>query len=468
MPALFTDINLHPCLRKQRGAALMVMLVIIIIGSAAFLVSALSRAGLQIERDKITADALAQAKDALVGYASSVTLTSSGSARPGDLPCPDINNDGSADTPCSGNALGRLPWKTLGLSDLRDSSGERLWYAVSTNFKNSPRTTCTNSNLTGCLNSDTSGTISVFSSDGVLLNNGGGGTGAVAVIIAPGDVLQRQGGPLQDRSSAGTNTASNYLDIATVGAITQDNANFVDSSASNGFIQGRITIYDPATKTNPVILNDQLLVITQDNIIQPIQKRVAAEVKNCLSEYAANSQNQGPLPNQGYYPWAAARTVSGSSIVYNDSDRLEFGHIPDAFFAQTCSDTGGSNCNSIQNGGMTNKWGPACSLANTNWWVNWKEMVFYGLTHNLRPHNLGHNHACSNGTCLVINPPSTVADKQFVVIVAGKKIGTQVRSTNTDKSSLSNYLEGANANGATPFEQSPLTTTFNDTVVFQQ
>lgn len=465
----------------------MVMLVIIIIGSAAFLVSALSRAGLQIERDKITADALAQAKDALVGYASSVTLTSSGSARPGDLPCPDINNDGSADTPCSGNVLGRLPWKTLGLPDLRDSSGERLWYAVSTNFKNSPRTTCTNSNLTGCLNSDTSGTISVFSSDGVLLNNGGGGTGAVAVIIAPGAPLTRQDNISQIRgctvgvdcdvtdkcTSASPTTVPkcnpvNYLDNATVGAITQDNANFVDSSASNGFIQGRITIYDPATKTNPVILNDQLLVITQDNIIQPIQKRVAAEVKNCLSEYAANSQNQGPLPNQGYYPWAAARTVSGSSIVYNDSDRLEFGHIPDALFAQTCSDTGGSNCNSIQNGGMMNNWGPACSLANTNWWVNWKEMVFYGFTHNLRPHNLGHNHACSNGTCLVINPPSTVADKQFVVIVAGKKIGTQVRSTNADKSSLSNYLEGANANGATPFEQSPLTTTFNDTVVFQQ
>ncbi len=31
--------------------------------------------------------------------------------------------------------LGRLPWKTLGLPDLRDAFGERLWYAVSSKHK---------------------------------------------------------------------------------------------------------------------------------------------------------------------------------------------------------------------------------------------------------------------------------------------------------------------------------------------
>ena len=31
--------------------------------------------------------------------------------------------------------LGRLPWKTLGLPDLRDGYAERLWYAVSTRYK---------------------------------------------------------------------------------------------------------------------------------------------------------------------------------------------------------------------------------------------------------------------------------------------------------------------------------------------
>src|SRR5262245_11131637 len=74
------------------------------------------------ERERITAAALAQAKQALIGFAAGVTL--GGAARPGDLPCPDQDNDGDADavpacdTPAL--ALGRFPWKTLGLPDLRD------------------------------------------------------------------------------------------------------------------------------------------------------------------------------------------------------------------------------------------------------------------------------------------------------------------------------------------------------------
>ena len=47
---------------RQHGAALMVMLVILIVGAVAILVSVLSSSSLHIARDKTTADALAQAK----------------------------------------------------------------------------------------------------------------------------------------------------------------------------------------------------------------------------------------------------------------------------------------------------------------------------------------------------------------------------------------------------------------------
>ena len=460
----------------------MVMLVIMIMGTAAFLVSALNSSSVQIERDKKTADALAKAKDSLIGFAVSVNLTA-GCAntlppfpstpvtcpRPGDLPCPDNHTPGTAlegtsSTPCSGNALGRLPWKTLGLSDLRDGSGERLWYAVSAKFKNSPRTPCTNSNVTNCLNSDTNGSITVFGSDGSVQNAGNTSTGAVAVIIAPGEVLKRQGSSaMQNRSGSGVNTASNYLDIATVGGNTGDNASFVDGSAINGFIEGRVL-----DSTGHAIVNDQLLVITKYHIIPLLEKRVAAEVKNCITEYAALPQNQGPPPNQGYFPWATDRTISGGLIVYDDSDQLNFGHIPDEPFAQTCSDTGGSNCSgSSPSGGMKTNWGATCNFAISNWWVNWKEMTFYGFANSFRPHDLTHNHACSNSTCLVVDPPSAAVDKSFVVIVAGEKIGTQLRSTNAEKSTLSNYLESPNDLGASPFAQGTTSSTFNDTVVFQ-
>src|SRR4030067_903286 len=239
---------------NQHAAALMIMIVIMVAGVASVLAGALSISALQNARQEKTSAALAQAKDALIGFSVKGLVSSSDVARaatsncprPGDLPCPDMDNDGDAEIQC-GNAdgstgqplrLGRLPWKTLGLPDLRDGSGERLWYAVSNRFKNNTRSTCNNSELvTGCLNIHNTGTITVSAASGGILHNGAGTGSAVAVIIATVAALIRQGSSLmQDRSSAGINTASNYLDIATVGGVTEDNANFVDGSAANGFI----------------------------------------------------------------------------------------------------------------------------------------------------------------------------------------------------------------------------------------
>ena len=288
------------------------------------------------------------------------------------------------------------------------------------------------------------------------MNDGGGSTGVVAVIIAPGEVLTRQGGAMQDRSSAGVNTPSNYLDIATVGGNTEDNAAFVDGSSTNGFIQGRIK-----DSSGNVILNDQLLVITKDNIMQTIQKRVAAEVKQCLNEYA--------LQNQGRYPWAA-RLDPTNPVSYNDGSNRLFGRIPDTPFDSTKNDS---------NDFMGDTWTGNCNInSSSGWWLNWKEMVFYGLADAYKPTYFGWRwngwtwvwiwpSSPSCPTCLSVNPPSATADKQFVVLVAGKMLSGQVRSSNANKGTLSNYLEGGNANGATPFEQSPLSATFNDTVVFR-
>ena len=426
--------------RKQRGAALMVMLVILVMGTAAFLVSSLSSSALQIGRDKITDDALAQAKEALIGYAASVKFTG-GAERPGDLPCPDTNNDGIAETSC-GNAsgstgqnlrLGRLPWKTLGLPDLRDGSGERLWYAVSNNFKKSTRI--------AILNSDTPGTITVRRSDGNIINDASLGNGVAAVIIAPGDVLKRtdQSTP-QDRSSAGINNLQNYLDTA----LGEDNANFTDGSATDGFIQGKIK-----DNNGNLILNDQLLVITQDSIMQSMQKRVAVEVKQCLSDYAAQGQNNGR------YPWAAKLNGSAAPSYVDVSGTL-FGRLPDTF-ADTVADSGG---------GMKDGWTTLCNMNLGSWWSNWKEMVFYGLADAYKPVNPPST-PTTCPTCLTVSPPSATADKKFVVIVAGKKLTGQTRSSNADKGTLNNYLEAPNSGGATPFAQGASSASFNDTVVFQ-
>lgn len=485
---------------RQRGAALMVMLVILIIGGTVFLVSSLNSASLQIARDQATANALAQAKQALIGYAVKVQLSNSSLCspncpRPGDLPCPDTNNDGSAESSC-GNAdgssgqtlrLGRLPWRTLGLPDLRDGGGERLWYAVSNSFKNNTRTSCNSPGEPGCLNSDTAGTITVRSPDGNVIHDATLGTGAAAIIIAPGGVLTRQGAATpQNRSctigvdcdatgkcitTPPTSTPkcdpANYLDVFndyldTISGtyphtlLNDDNASFADG-ASDGFIQGKIKFRsDLPSDSDRVIINDQLLVVTQNNIMQPAQKRVAAEVKLCLEDYAGN--------NNGRYPWAAPITDLGST--YNDNQDTYFGRVPDNL----------DNTRSESIDTMDNRWGTCNTHSNntpSGWWINWKEKVFYGVARRFRPNNTGapsFPSTCSTpGNCLNINSPNTPA--KFAVIVAGNKLAGQARNSSGEKSAASNYLEGGNENadqsGGHTFIQTVPSATFNDTLVYQ-
>ena len=120
--------------RGQRGAALLLLLLMLVIASTYIMVTRLQVNASAAERAQHDALVLAQARDALIGYAAK------DSNRPGELPCPDFNNDGQiliTDDYSGSNCktlVGWLPWKTLGLPDLHDSSGERLWYALSDDF----------------------------------------------------------------------------------------------------------------------------------------------------------------------------------------------------------------------------------------------------------------------------------------------------------------------------------------------
>src|SRR5882672_3304901 len=111
---------------RQRGIALLIVLALLVLLVGTVMVGFSGDLSRQSRKQQQTTDALALAKEALIGYAAGVDLTA-GAARPGDLPCPDQNNDGVADLGTCNSAaerLGRLPWKTLGLPDLRDGDGE--------------------------------------------------------------------------------------------------------------------------------------------------------------------------------------------------------------------------------------------------------------------------------------------------------------------------------------------------------
>lgn len=427
--------------RYQRGAVLMLLLLLVSVGALAVFVSGLNSAAQQQEQDRVTSEALARAKEALIGFAAGMDISTTG--RPGDLPCPDINNDGIAETGC-GNAsgstgqslrLGRLPWKSLGLPDLRDGYGERLWYAVSNNFKKNIRT--------ATLNSDTPGTITVRDSTGAIVNDGGSFTAAIALIISPGRVLTRQDGVSQIRDAASANNPVNYLDIGN----GEDNAVFVDGG-TDGFIGGDVR------DSNNLIVNDRVLAVTYDKLMPILEQRVAREVFNCLKDYASD-----PL-NQGRHPWAADMLASATGN-YSDKSNTLFGRLPDTF-ANTVADSSGSNP-------MKNGWTASCNLNLGTWWNNWREMVFYAVADAYKPKPLPPLPAC--GACLTVNPPSAAADKQFAVFMARKRLpsipGGQPRTSSAEKSSIANYLEGQNA--TTPddvFERNSITSSFNDVTLF--
>ena len=380
----------HSGSSNQCGAALLVMLIIMIIGGMAYLVSSLNSSTLNIARDKVTADALKQAKEALIGYAIS------DANRPGELPCPDFNNDGKitvtgdySGSNCK-SLIGWLPWEKLGLPELHDGNGDHLWYVVADPFH-------ANSSVT--LNSDTS---TANSAQMLTIQDGSTGatleSGIIAIIFSPGTVLSSESRSLDDNNA--TNSVQNYLE--------DENANL-----------------DTVFKTANSTINDRLIVISNNAIFSPVEIRIAREVKNCLDDYAASDASK--------YPWAAPDTSYTGT--YNtlfgwfpaapntDIDTL---HTTDPSMPNTSWDTI-STCNAI---------------INSSYWTDWKQSVFYQIADGYQP---GGSASCTaGGTCLTVNGTGNTAagshnDYHATVIVARQAIGQTRPSTNT-----SDYLEGSN------------------------
>src|SRR5689334_18658586 len=188
---------------RQRGTLFLLAMLLALAAIGVVIAMDLAAASGSARRDRLSDAALAQAREALIAYA--VDRPINAVVGPGYLPCPDLDDDGWAESTCgsmtgdSGQAqrLGRLPWKTLGLPDLRDADGERLWYAVSSKYKG--LLNCAASRSCIDMSPDAAlGTISVRERSGALIHDGtiaepyrAAEGGAVAVVIAPGAPLTR-------------------------------------------------------------------------------------------------------------------------------------------------------------------------------------------------------------------------------------------------------------------------------------
>lgn len=268
----------HSPIHRQRGFALIVMLVLVMMGVLYLAVNGASVVGMRTARQGITVDALTQAKLALIGYAA--TYGDTHSQVPGYLPCPDNNGDGSADAvPTCGAAgatvIGLLPYKELGLSSNQDSDGNCLWYAVSGTFKAS-------GSPLPAMNWDTQGQIEVRDASGnVIAQPDDVSGGAAAVVFAVGPALGAQARILPTPAApCGVSDAAhadavyaNYIDIDPAGA------DLARSQPFPGAAYTTIRVASGVSGSN--VDNDSIATITPREIFDLILKR--ADFKNALT-----------------------------------------------------------------------------------------------------------------------------------------------------------------------------------------
>ncbi|HEY6898212.1 MAG TPA: hypothetical protein VI279_13200 [Rhodocyclaceae bacterium] len=267
-----------PAPKRQHGFVILLMLVLLTMGVLYFTVSALTPLAYQLKRTAATQDSLRQAKEALIAYAATYRDKNLDEVF-GYLPCPDTNGNGIADISCGSKdetRIGLLPYRELGLPDLRDADGNCLWYAVSGRFKNTAKT--------DALNWDTQGQIEIYDlSDTAkaspLAKADDDNGGVAAVVFAPGTPL----------NGATRNTSTDATKPCSVGAIdTALIANYLDGgyalgTASPGVLQVVRGSSDSATN------NDSIAWLTPKDIFDRVVAR--ADFKNPSSSSPAGQIN---------------------------------------------------------------------------------------------------------------------------------------------------------------------------------
>lgn len=437
--------------RSSRGAALMLFLVLLVVGALAYIVTGITPQALDAYRARQSHEALAQARDALIGYALQYREEQIAQGQPdrvyGYLPLPDLgstrnNNAGCTTEGCdaanfSGNALnttviGRFPWRMLGLPPLRDGHSECLWYVLSGSHQRQQRVTPMNWDTLAHLD--------------IVVANGSASLASVlataherpvAVIFSPGPPLQGQ-----DRSTVAGNDvtqcggnydAKNYLDPGTAAALgsvsnylagATNNASGVTDAGTPKAIATRGKIVasgssfwpDACPGGNcPLVANDAGLAITPDTLFGALRKNayfrtdinsMLDRMALCLRDKVASGSGFTPAAISGFTP---------------PSDKSA-GFVPDdACYDDTQSPKG--------------------------YYSHYKEMLFV---------------AKPNSGNFTVNADTGCAG---VLLFASPRGAGQLRDTAARKNTPSNFLEGTNLSsftsvgttftGDTQFQRSP-------------
>lgn len=199
--------------------------------------------------------ALERAKESLLARAVSDLN------RPGSFPCPDFmtDSDGLKNHPGDGRAdmltgsfcpstVGWFPWVTLDQPELRDGSGNRIWYALDPAFRDDDNAPAINDRTQTTLTLDGDGEI-------------------VALLIAPGAPLAGQ----------------NRLKPARI----------------SDYLEGKNALSGREFQQKDLVGNDLILSITRQELLSALGLRLANTLMRCLQQHGATSYSGG------IYPWPA-------------------------------------------------------------------------------------------------------------------------------------------------------------------
>ncbi|EXI65219.1 MAG: hypothetical protein AW08_03382 [Candidatus Accumulibacter adjunctus] len=231
--------------RRQSGVALLALLTLLTLWGLYLLVGELNVTQFQVARKEAAGAALAQAKQALIGRAAG------DDNRPGSLPCPAVDESGVAPL-FAGNQcptyVGRLPWRTLDVGELRDAAGQLLWYALAPALRDDDSAQPINFETVPQLRLD-------------------GAPNVVAIVFAPGV-------PLANQNGRPGNAVADYLD----GSNADGDQDFVSGPQSAAF-------------------NDVVLAVTRDDLFRVVNQRILGEVR-------ARAENAS-LPDHGLLGYQA-------------------------------------------------------------------------------------------------------------------------------------------------------------------
>ena len=460
---------LNLCLpNRQRGAALIIMMLVVMVAAIAVLVTRLNQNDRRVQRLSETQEVLALAKTAVIDYAATYPdLNADFATR---LPCPDIDDsggllEGEAHTANCGVAsesmLGRLPWRTLGIGPLQDSSSACLWYVVSGDHKDAALSSA------AMLNADSNGQLQLYEIDSATVISGAQAEDRpVAAIIAAMPALSGQA-----RASAGSNRACSSSFAA---------ANFLDTDIASGVTNASLSGTADTIDLLAVAAgyqaehNDRIALITRADLAKTFSQRhdydarmraLGLAVAECVANYART--NPGGA-NDRRMPWPASLSMPDyrPDAAYDDADiGMISGRLPDIVDDSNLA-TGNSTaqvlsgCDPV----VVAAWTPQM----LSLWQNWKDHFFYAVAESHTPASAVPSTCAS---CLTVNGAGQYA---AMILFANSRLPALGQLRNAPpidadtKSDPANYADSVNASyfpiasGTADFVSQTSNNTFND------